>query len=447
MRKRNCYTLILFVLISFGSTDAAAQFSGPESVVFDSLRNRYLVSNYYSGEVLEMDTNGVTRPYFDDVVNSHGNHIDNDTMYLSVNGGRLLIFDLTTDSIVSEVFIPPILNLDGVCTDTSGYIYVIDTGGRVFRINKQTLTPELLVSGLPLYTQDCVFDPFNNRLIICCWTTSESIRSVDLNTGDVTILVNSGAPRLDGIAMDDRGNTYVASHSGAGYVYMFDSTFSTAPVIISSGHAEPAGLCYNVRDKILVIPNFGGNSVDFIADPFYLDDDTDNVINGLDNCPITYNPDQEDTDLDGSGDSCDVCPFVYDPDQADTDGDSVGDSCDVCPGYDDLSDFDGDTVPDSCDNCPYASNSGQEDADLNGVGDACDFICGDADGSGGIDIDDVVFLVGYIFAGGPAPEPLASGDADCSGGIDIDDAVYLIAYVFSGGPAPCDPDGDSIPNC
>jgi len=74
-----------------------------------------------------------------------------------------------------------------------------------------------------------------------------------------------------------------------------------------------------------------------------------------------------------------------------------------------------------------------------------DFVCGDADGSGSVDIDDVVFLVAYIFAGGPAPSPLAAGDADCSGAID--DIVYLIAYIFSGGNAPCDPDGDSIPDC
>jgi hypothetical protein len=61
---------------------------------------------------------------------------------------------------------------------------------------------------------------------------------------------------------------------------------------------------------------------------------------------------------------------------------------------------------------------------------------GDADGSGAVDIDDVVFLIGYIFSGGPAPDPICCGDADGSGAIDIDDVVYLIGYIFSGGPAP-----------
>jgi len=65
------------------------------------------------------------------------------------------------------------------------------------------------------------------------------------------------------------------------------------------------------------------------------------------------------------------------------------------------------------------------------------FLCGDADGSGGVDIDDAVFLITYIFAGGAEPHPPETGDVNCAGGIDIDDAVYLINYIFSAGPEPC----------
>ncbi len=65
------------------------------------------------------------------------------------------------------------------------------------------------------------------------------------------------------------------------------------------------------------------------------------------------------------------------------------------------------------------------------------YLCGDVDGSAGIDIDDIVYLIAYVFAGGPAPVSEATGDVDCSEGIDIDDIVYLITYVFQGGDAPC----------
>lgn len=64
---------------------------------------------------------------------------------------------------------------------------------------------------------------------------------------------------------------------------------------------------------------------------------------------------------------------------------------------------------------------------------------GDADGNGSWDIDDVVYIVSYVFLGGPDPTPCAveSGDASCDCQVDIDDVVRLIDYIFTGGPPPC----------
>jgi hypothetical protein len=65
---------------------------------------------------------------------------------------------------------------------------------------------------------------------------------------------------------------------------------------------------------------------------------------------------------------------------------------------------------------------------------------GDADGSQNVDVDDIVYLINYVFGGGAAPTPyLFVGDANCSGGdipVDIDDIVFLINFVFGGGPDP-----------
>jgi hypothetical protein len=66
------------------------------------------------------------------------------------------------------------------------------------------------------------------------------------------------------------------------------------------------------------------------------------------------------------------------------------------------------------------------------------YLCGDADMSSAVDIDDAVWLINYIFSeGSPPPHPIEAGDADCSGGIDIDDVVFLLQYIFAQGSAPC----------
>jgi hypothetical protein len=63
---------------------------------------------------------------------------------------------------------------------------------------------------------------------------------------------------------------------------------------------------------------------------------------------------------------------------------------------------------------------------------------GDAGGDGVVNVTDVVFLVAYIFGGGPEPVPYMAGDADCNGVVNVSDAVYLITYIFGGGPPPCE---------
>ncbi len=65
------------------------------------------------------------------------------------------------------------------------------------------------------------------------------------------------------------------------------------------------------------------------------------------------------------------------------------------------------------------------------------FVCGDVDGSGeGPDIADLVYLVDYMFAGGPDLPYEPAGDADGSGGtLDVADLVWLVDFMFASGPA------------
>ena len=113
-----------------------------------------------------------------------------------------------------------------------------------------------------------------------------------------------------------------------------------------------------------------------------LDDDNDGFNDDQDNCPRTYNPDQDDIDNDDDGDACDD----------DDDGDSILDEFDQC--YQGLSgwisqtsndrdgdgcednlednDDDNDLVNDDDDNCPLEYNPSQDDYEGDDIGDVCD---------------------------------------------------------------------------
>lgn len=66
-------------------------------------------------------------------------------------------------------------------------------------------------------------------------------------------------------------------------------------------------------------------------------------------------------------------------------------------------------------------------------------VCGDADGSGAINILDATFIINYLYKGGPAPVPGEAGDANGSGTINILDVTALINYLYKGGPEPVCP--------
>jgi hypothetical protein len=66
----------------------------------------------------------------------------------------------------------------------------------------------------------------------------------------------------------------------------------------------------------------------------------------------------------------------------------------------------------------------------------CIYTPGDPNYDGKTDIVDVVYLVNYIFRGGPPICVEKSGDVSCDDEVTVVDIVYLIGYLFKGGPPP-----------
>jgi serine protease AprX len=65
------------------------------------------------------------------------------------------------------------------------------------------------------------------------------------------------------------------------------------------------------------------------------------------------------------------------------------------------------------------------------------FRTGDVNRSGSVTVSDPVYLVNYLFKGGPPPYLLYRGDVNCDQSVTVGDIVYLISYLFKGGPEPC----------
>jgi hypothetical protein len=269
------FLIIPIVVLTVIAVTAAVSFSqnlfnGPESVAFDSLYDRYLVSNYNDGSIVQVDTNGNQSYFATGLDHCLGNTIIGNTLYVTTIDSMLLFssvigIDLATAQIVSNIYIPCFEHLDGQTADTSGFLYAADTWGRIIKINLVTgghsvFASDVLTPGL----QDIIFDLQNNRLLAVSYYQNAPVQGIDLCDSSVYTVVNTSFGYFDGITRDQFGNTYVATHSNFGSIYRYDPEFALGPELISSGHEGPAGIDYNQRDNILAVPNFYGNTVDFI---------------------------------------------------------------------------------------------------------------------------------------------------------------------------------------
>ena len=64
------------------------------------------------------------------------------------------------------------------------------------------------------------------------------------------------------------------------------------------------------------------------------------------------------------------------------------------------------------------------------------FLCGDMTQDQVLTSSDVIFLINYIFKGGPAANPPSEADMNNNGAINSSDIIFLVNHVFKAGPPP-----------
>ncbi|MGB8656772.1 MAG: dockerin type I repeat-containing protein [Candidatus Zixiibacteriota bacterium] len=64
---------------------------------------------------------------------------------------------------------------------------------------------------------------------------------------------------------------------------------------------------------------------------------------------------------------------------------------------------------------------------------------GDATSDGAVDAGDVVYIINYLYRGGPAPTPLVTADVTHDAILDVSDLIYLINYLYRSGSVPSCP--------
>jgi hypothetical protein len=259
-------------MILFMSAVTNAQLlNNPESVVFDSARHCYLVSNWAegSGEIVRIDSNG-TQSYFSTALQGQyqiaGLYIYGDTLLAAAGnapGAGVAAFELETGNLLYFISIPGIGLPNDITSDASRIVYVTDYwGNKLYKIIDRT--PYLFMSHGLGNPNGIMYDELYHRLlIVSCTGSGYPILQLTLEDSALSTLVVTALPGGDGITMDNERNLYFCEW-GNDAVYRYDSTFTGDPTLFSSGHDDPADIYFDRVHSVLAVPNFSSNTVDFV---------------------------------------------------------------------------------------------------------------------------------------------------------------------------------------
>jgi hypothetical protein len=259
--KKTAFLLLFMAQFSF---IWAQNYSGPESVEFDSARNRYLVANTVSHQVIALQ-NGI-KTIFATLTGSgpHGLEIVGDTLYCC-NGGSIRALNLTNGTLVYSKSLGATF-LNGITHDPSGNLFISDfSAKKIYRLNTLTRKFNVFVNSTVSTPNGIIYDPYDGitpRLVFCNWGSNASIKKINLSDSTVSILTNTTLSNCDGICKGKNGNFYVSTW-GTQTIQGFDSTFLQTPVAVVTGLSNPADIVYNPLNDTLAVPNTSNNTVSF----------------------------------------------------------------------------------------------------------------------------------------------------------------------------------------
>ena len=263
MKKSFLLILILSVLIFSANIELKAQYSGPESVIYDSLYKRYLVSNTSGQRIVQRDLSGNVTDFVIVGSSCHGLGILDSVVYVA-NGSRVRGYKLSDASLVMNLQLTGATFLNGMTIGDNGIIYVSDfTNRRIYKVDPESQTFWIYIANTTNTPNGLHFDAPRNRILVCCWGTNAPVRSINLADSSITTLVNTGYNNCDGITIDRADNVYISAWSIQS-VIKYDINFSNAPSILISGLSNPADINVNFNADTLAIPNSGNNTVTFV---------------------------------------------------------------------------------------------------------------------------------------------------------------------------------------
>ncbi len=264
------FFLLLVLLISYEFAFTQNLLKGPQKIVIDAKRNRLLVSNYDSGDIVQIDSNGKQSYFYQNAGFVDGIEIVGDIVYGVGSNRKILGYDLRKPHKVFDINIPgdPEQYLSSICSDSNGHLFVsCPKLNAIYRIRLSDGAYSVFAKGNGLNRPNGILlENEKNRIVVIDDSPAPSlIHSISLIDSTVTTLKSTAFDRPDGIVRDKLGNYFIGGYYLQG-LYKINSDFNGDFELFYKGNniVYPT---YDSRNNSLLVTFYNSNSWEKIPLP------------------------------------------------------------------------------------------------------------------------------------------------------------------------------------
>lgn len=216
--KRKRYLIIAVVLIAVAagvflwSQVSGPSFNRPESVAFDAVSGRFLISNAGNGTIVSMDSTGALEMLIDKGLSKpRGLKMVLDKLWVT-DDTQVHAIDVAAKKILTTIPVSGSKMLNDIEADELGQLYISDTMGNcLWILDPLTKKLEKVTDKLMKQPNGIYFDRPRRQMLIVSLGEKQPILAFNTKSREFSVFMDTIYSRLDGIQADDPGRIFFSS--------------------------------------------------------------------------------------------------------------------------------------------------------------------------------------------------------------------------------------------
>lgn len=253
--------LALLILILPANGYAQNLLNGPQKIVIDIKRNRLLVSNANSGDLIQIDSIGNQTYFVQGADFIDGIEIVGDTIYGIGNNRKIKAYNLETKQLVLNLTLPgsPSNYLSSITYDSIGHLFIsCPLLNEIYRMNIDNLSYWVFAKDNGLNKPNGILlEKEKNRIVVIDDSPNSKIHAINLSDSTISTLYTSALNSPDGIIRDKYGKHYIGGYYLQG-IFHVDSEFNNDIELFYKG-STIVYPTYDEKNNSILVTHYDSN--------------------------------------------------------------------------------------------------------------------------------------------------------------------------------------------